>query len=127
MGLANRFAQGLVDPETGEGFHGLIGFDFDGDAVDFSTYIVGPDDEIPSSPSSTGLRAMVSPMSASTSASASASGRGLHPRWRGRLEVVSNPAAPLHPAASGHAEGLAQVYAEGRILEPCRPGRGRRP
>ena len=40
---------------------------------------------------------MVSPMSASTSASASASGRGLHPRWRGRLEVVSNPAAPLHP------------------------------
>jgi hypothetical protein len=48
VGLANRFAQGLVDPETGEGFHGLIGFDFDGDgAVDFSTYVVGPDDEIP--------------------------------------------------------------------------------
>lgn len=47
-GLANRFAQGLVDPETGEGFHGLVGFDFDGDgAVDFSTYVVGPGDEIP--------------------------------------------------------------------------------
>ena len=47
-GLANRFAHGLVDPDTGEGFHGLIGFDFDGDGVvEFSTYIVGPDDEIP--------------------------------------------------------------------------------
>jgi hypothetical protein len=47
-GLANRFAQGLVDPETGEGFHGLVGLDFNGDgAVDFSTYVVGPDDEIP--------------------------------------------------------------------------------
>ena len=47
-GLAARFASGLVDPDTGEGFHGLVGFDFDGDGVvDFSTYIVGPDDEIP--------------------------------------------------------------------------------
>jgi hypothetical protein len=47
-GLASRFAQGLVDPDTGEGFHGLVGFDFDGDGVaDLSTYIVGPDDEIP--------------------------------------------------------------------------------
>ena len=47
-GLANRFAQGLVDPDTGEGFHGLVGLDFDGDGtVDFSTYVVGPDDEIP--------------------------------------------------------------------------------
>jgi hypothetical protein len=47
-GLANRFDKGLVDPDTGEGFHGLIGFDVDGDAVvDFSTYIVGPDDEVP--------------------------------------------------------------------------------
>ena len=47
-GLAKRFANGLVDPNTGEGFHGLIGFDFNGDGVvDFSTYIVGPDDEIP--------------------------------------------------------------------------------
>jgi hypothetical protein len=47
-GLEARIAQGLVNPDTGEGFHGLIGFDFDGDgSVDFSTYIVGPDDEIP--------------------------------------------------------------------------------
>ena len=47
-GLAKRLANGLIDPDTGEGFHGLIGFDFDGDGdVDFSTYIVGPNDEIP--------------------------------------------------------------------------------
>jgi len=47
-GLAARFSAGLVDPDTGEGFHGIVGFDFDGDGVvDFSTYIVGPDDEIP--------------------------------------------------------------------------------
>ena len=47
-GVAVRIEQGLIDPETGEGFHGLIGFDFDGDGViDFSTFIVGPDDEIP--------------------------------------------------------------------------------
>jgi hypothetical protein len=47
-GLAKRLANGLIDPDTGEGFHGLIGFDNDGDGVvDFSTYIVGPNDEIP--------------------------------------------------------------------------------
>jgi hypothetical protein len=47
-GLAVRLDHGLIDPDTGEGFHGLVGFDFDGDGtVDFSTYIVGPDDEIP--------------------------------------------------------------------------------
>jgi hypothetical protein len=47
-GLATRIAQGLVDPDTGEGFHGLIGIDFDGDGtVDFQTYVVGRDDEIP--------------------------------------------------------------------------------
>ena len=47
-GVANRIDQGLIDPDTGEGFHGLIGFDFDGDGtVDVQTYIVGPDDEIP--------------------------------------------------------------------------------
>jgi hypothetical protein len=48
-GLINRFEQGIVDPETGEGFHGLIAFDFDGDGVaDASTWIgVGPDGEIP--------------------------------------------------------------------------------
>lgn len=48
-GLLARFEQGLVDPETGEGFHGIIAFDFDGDGeADASTWIgVGPDGEIP--------------------------------------------------------------------------------
>ena len=47
-GLQNRVDQGLVDFETGEGFHGLIAFDVDGDGVaDASTWIVGPEDEIP--------------------------------------------------------------------------------
>lgn len=47
-GLANRFDQGLVDPNTGEGFHGLVGLDFDSDGVvDVSTYIVGREGEIP--------------------------------------------------------------------------------
>ena len=32
-GLQRRVDQGLVDPETGEGFHGLIGFDFNGDGT----------------------------------------------------------------------------------------------
>jgi hypothetical protein len=44
-GLENRIAQGIVDFESGEGFHGLIAFDVDGDGVaDASTWIgVGPD------------------------------------------------------------------------------------
>lgn len=48
-GLQSRIEQGLVDPETGEGFHGQIAFDEDGDGVaDASTYIgVGPEGEIP--------------------------------------------------------------------------------
>lgn len=48
-GLANRVAQGIVDPDTGDGFHGQIAFDFDGDGLaDASTYVgVGPDGEIP--------------------------------------------------------------------------------
>jgi hypothetical protein len=47
-GLEKRFGKGLVDQETGEGFHGLIGFDFNGDGVaDSSTYIAGPNLEIP--------------------------------------------------------------------------------
>jgi hypothetical protein len=47
-GLAHRLEQGLIDPETGEGFHGLIGFDYDGDGVaDMTTWLVGPNDEIP--------------------------------------------------------------------------------
>ena len=48
-GLERRIEQGIVNPVNGEGFHGLLGFDFDGDGiVDASTYIgVGPDGEIP--------------------------------------------------------------------------------
>ena len=47
-GLQHRVDQGLVDPDTGEGFSGLIGFDFDGDAMtDVSTFIVGPNFAIP--------------------------------------------------------------------------------
>ena len=48
-GLQNRIEQGLVDFDTGEGFHGLIAFDVDGDGVaDASTWIgVGPEGEIP--------------------------------------------------------------------------------
>ena len=53
-GLANRFDRGLVSPD-GEGFHGLVGLDFDGDGVvDVSTYIVGPGDEIPENAQSNG-------------------------------------------------------------------------
>jgi hypothetical protein len=48
-GLANRLAQGVIDPDTGAGFHGLIAFDADGDDnADYSTWIeVGPDGEVP--------------------------------------------------------------------------------
>jgi len=47
-GLQGRIDRGLVNPDTGEGFSGLIGFDVDGDgAADFATFIVGPNDEIP--------------------------------------------------------------------------------
>ena len=48
-GLANRIERGVVDAETGEGFHGLVAIDVDGDgAADFSTWInVGPNGEIP--------------------------------------------------------------------------------
>jgi hypothetical protein len=48
-GLQSRIEQGVVDFETGEGFHGLIAFDVDGDGVaDASTWIgVGPEGEIP--------------------------------------------------------------------------------
>lgn len=46
-GLQRRMDQGLVTPD-GVGFHGLIGFDLNGDgATDVSTYIVGPNDELP--------------------------------------------------------------------------------
>ena len=48
-GLATRIEQGIIDSKTGEGFHGLIAFDIDGDGVaDVSTWIgVGPEGEIP--------------------------------------------------------------------------------
>lgn len=47
-GLEQRVAQGLVNPETGEGFSGLVAFDIDGDGVgDLATWIVGPNGEIP--------------------------------------------------------------------------------
>jgi hypothetical protein len=48
-GLANRIEQGLVDFDTGAGFHGQIAFDIDGDGTaDLSTWFgVGPDGEIP--------------------------------------------------------------------------------
>lgn len=48
-GLLNRIERGLVDAETGEGFHGIIAFDMDGDGeADASTWIgVGPDGQIP--------------------------------------------------------------------------------
>ena len=43
-GIAQRIAHGVIDPETGGGFHGLLGFDLDGDGiVDVSTWDgVGP-------------------------------------------------------------------------------------
>jgi hypothetical protein len=48
-GIANRLAKGVIDPNTSEGFHGLVAFDATGDgAADFSTWInVGPDGEVP--------------------------------------------------------------------------------
>jgi hypothetical protein len=47
--LLKRIEQGIIDSETGEGFHGIVAFDFDGDGeADASTWFgVGPDGEIP--------------------------------------------------------------------------------
>ncbi|MGQ0831124.1 MAG: hypothetical protein ACT4OV_05550 [Microthrixaceae bacterium] len=46
-GLTNRFERGLIGPD-GEGFHGLVGIDLNGDGkADLMTYIVGPNSEIP--------------------------------------------------------------------------------
>ena len=44
-GLMRRIENGVIDGETGEGFHGIIGFDSDGDGVvDISIWTgVGPD------------------------------------------------------------------------------------
>jgi hypothetical protein len=47
-GVVKRIEKGIIDPESGEGFHGIVAFDFDGDGTaDASTYIVGPTGEIP--------------------------------------------------------------------------------
>jgi hypothetical protein len=46
-GFIHRFEKGLIGPE-GEGYHGILGVDLDGDGVaDLSTYIVGPEGELP--------------------------------------------------------------------------------
>jgi hypothetical protein len=46
-GLAKRLSKGLVTPD-GEGYHGIVGLDFDGDGqADINTYIVGPNGELP--------------------------------------------------------------------------------
>lgn len=47
-GLATRLERGLIGAE-GEGFHGILALDLDGDGVaDVSTWVgVGPDGEIP--------------------------------------------------------------------------------
>lgn len=48
QGLQKRIDAGLVDLESGEGFHGLIGLDFNQDGVaDLTTWIVGPNGEVP--------------------------------------------------------------------------------
>ncbi|MFL5769412.1 MAG: hypothetical protein ACJ765_04980 [Chloroflexota bacterium] len=48
-GVLARVERGLIDPNTGEGFRGIIAFDLTGDGVaDASTWFgVGPDGEIP--------------------------------------------------------------------------------
>ena len=47
-GLQQRIDAGVVDPVTFEGFSGLAGIDVTGDDVaDLTTYIVGPNFEIP--------------------------------------------------------------------------------
>ena len=44
-GVARQIELRLIDPVTGEGFHGIVGVDFDGDGVaDLSSWVgVGPD------------------------------------------------------------------------------------
>lgn len=47
QGFTKRVESGKIDLETGEGFHGLVGFaDSEGNVVG-TTYIVGPEGEIP--------------------------------------------------------------------------------
>ncbi len=48
IGLQQRIEQGLVNPETGDGFSGLMGFDLNGDGTaDVSTFIAGPNMKLP--------------------------------------------------------------------------------
>lgn len=47
-GVLNRVERGIIDADSGEGYHGLVAFDSDGDGIaDVMTYIVGPNAEIP--------------------------------------------------------------------------------
>jgi hypothetical protein len=47
-GLQARLDAGVIDPVTFDGFHGLIGFDINGDGVaDVTTFIVTPNFELP--------------------------------------------------------------------------------
>jgi hypothetical protein len=47
-GVQKRVENGLIDPDSGEGYHGLVGLDFDGDGqADRSTFIVTPNDVLP--------------------------------------------------------------------------------
>lgn len=47
-GVLHRITNGTIDPNTGAGFHGLIGLDFNSDGiVDATTYIVGPNGALP--------------------------------------------------------------------------------
>src|SRR5687767_2894466 len=47
-GVEKRVEKGIIDFESGSGFHGQIGIDITGDgAADFTTFIVGPGGEIP--------------------------------------------------------------------------------
>ena len=46
-GVQVRFQHGIID-QDGNGYHGLIGLDVDGDGTaDYTTYIVGPNGELP--------------------------------------------------------------------------------
>ena len=46
-GVRVRFEHGLID-QDGNGYHGLIGLDVDGNGTaDYTTYIVGPNGELP--------------------------------------------------------------------------------
>ena len=48
QGVEKRIEKGIIDLETGEGFHGQIGIDLDGDGVaDMTTWQVTPTGSIP--------------------------------------------------------------------------------